>query len=405
MNKIFLEWRKMMSSIDLNDFIPDMKEIIHTNLDSVYERSHLVLAGGFEDRVLGFLEMISSSKDDLRHKFTGISVINYLPFDSKNESKREKVMSILKKMRFKSQDIHEYYFDRENPAEFIETSKNLLQSVNGVEYVYLDISGMSKILILYLLHILWKENNPFSIIYTRAAEHGPTKEEYKKLLEKGDFGQDILMELLFSGVYEPMIPSEFKGSGSLGGSRALIGFLGYNKRQTIGAAAIVPYQLFIPVVGIPSKPKWKWKMDALLKINNSGLLTSGQLISNIPEIEISDKSKKIASIGEYRINVSMFDYKETIRTLIWIREVHRYSHFLTIAPFGSKMQTLGIFIFTKLYPETQIVYASPKDFHPRYSKGIENVYEIQFNNCAELEKQILYQVEPNLAYLDQLASK
>jgi hypothetical protein len=48
---------------------------------------------------------------------------------------------------------------------------------------------------------------------------------------------------------------------------------------------------------------------------------------------------------------------EDAEELIQDATCHRYSHFLTVAPFGSKLQCLGTFIFTRMHPETQIVYA------------------------------------------------
>lgn len=154
-----------------------------------------------------------------------------------------------------------------------------------------------------------------------------------------------------------------------------------------------------------------FRFNSNVRINNYGLLASGQRICDIPNLRLSERNsernseqnKAIARKGEYSISLSTFDYIATVEALLWVADVHRYSHFLTIAPFGSKLQALGTFIFTRIHPETQIVYACPKDLHPRYSEGVKAVYEIPFSNPRETEQNMDLAVNSNLAYLNTLS--
>ena len=390
-------------SYDLDELLPTPR-LLKIPASNLEVQAHLILAAGFEDRALGFLDLLLDSKADSYGKITNASIINYLPFRDDNNSNLIRVRERLIELGINSNSIQEYIFDREHPLEFSSHIAQLMSSLHSAHHVYVDISSMSKLLILYLLNALWRKGKNFSVIYSQAKKYGPSQKEYEESLSKGHFGQDIRAEFLFTGVFEPIIPPEFAGEGPLGRSRALISFLSFNKRQSIGVASMVPHQAFIPVIGLYSLEKEKWRADALIRINDNGLLASGHRISSVPRIENKMISKEYIPQGEFQLCLSTFNYKETVKALLWLSDVYRYSHFLTIAPFGSKMQTLGAFLFTQLHSEVQIVYASPKHFHPRYSEGIKCIYEIQFIDNKQLEKRLLYKIDPDLEMLEKLAS-
>jgi hypothetical protein len=388
-----------MSSIDLRSILP-VSRSWDASYEEFRENSHLVLAAGSEDRGLGFLHLLSRSKRRPGALYQGVSLLNYAPHDAATDHNKKEILRLLKKGGLKPL---EYSFDSGNPGDFLDTAEQIIKQAQGASHIYLDISVMSKLLILYLLNAFWKNNTGFSVIYSEAKRYRPSLSEYRRSLGKGHFGQDIGMEFLFSGVFEPIIPRPFVGRAPLGRPRALITFLGFNKRQAIGAAAIVPYQLFVPVVSVPPNPKWKWREKALIRINNYGLLASGQRIGDIPELKRDKNGNYSIPKGEYRLHLSTFDYVKTVQALSQLSIAHRYTHFLTIAPFGSKLQALGVFIFTRIRRETQIVYASPRDFHPRYSEGIKATHEIKFLNPLQLERELIKALNPNFTVLAQIS--
>lgn len=359
------------------------------------QNGHLICAAGFEDRATAFIITMGQFNFPIN-----VSLVRYLPFAVKNEATNERIQELVNATGGKKSD---YLFDRENPLEFALAAREIISRIPVDEHIYLDISAMSKLLELYLLRELWNEDRRFSIVYAEAAEYGPSKTEFDDALRQGAFGQNLLMEFLFNGVYEPLIPPEFAGKSALGAPRLLLAFLGYNKRQTIGAASVVPYQLMIPLIGIPEQNEWAWRREAVMKINDEGLLTSGRKISELPLIEVDRIAEHFAD-DEFACSVSILDYTKVLATLINLKELHRYSHFLTIAPFGSKLQTLAIFIFSRLNPDVQIVYASPRDFHPQYSKGVKNIWEIVFENPLHLEHQLMVASDPGIAEIERLAA-
>ena len=391
-----------MDLTKLNKILPSIIEI--KDFDSIEIGSHFILASGFEDRSRGFLERLVAAKS-FGNKLSKVSVINYLPVNENNERNRVEISKLLARLGVAAINIGEYVFDREHPLDFDNDLDNLMGSIDQESHVYVDISSMSKLLILYILDRLWMKGNAFSVIYSEAAKYAPTEQEYLDSFRKGDFGQELLIELQSVGAFEPIIPSQFSGSTPMGGSRALVDFLGFNKRQSIGVAAIVPYQFFIPIISVPPSNELRWRQEALITINDIGLVPSGKRIHDLGTIKVENDDFSKVKEGEYQIHVSTFDYKKTVETLLWIYEAHKFSHYLTIAPFGSKMQSLGIFIFTRLHPETQIVYASPKDFHAQYTEGVKAIYEIRFKNSLELEKNIMASIDSNSKVLENILKK
>ncbi len=386
-----------MNLIKVKSMLPDISNV--TFFKTAGKNIYIIVAAGFEDRALGFLQELH--KSGTKHNVCGALVLNYLPHDPKNDRNREQIYKSLHQLGIPSKHIKDLYFDRENPLELSDSLHGFSETFDGNSYIYLDISAMSKLALLYFLNSLWQKKVSFSVIYTEAQKFGPSKEEYLQASKRDRLGQNMLPELLFSGIYEPVIPNEFSGSCPLTTNRALIAFLGYNKRQIMGVASMIPYQFFVPIIGQTTYTgkQWDWRPKALIEINNSDLLTSGKLISNVPNVDFHHES--LPKNEEYRLHVSNFDYRETLLALLAIYEAHKYRYSLTIAPLGTKMHTVGIFLFTQLFPATQVVYAPPRDFHLKYSEGVKAVWEIPFSNPTQMETALFNQINPHMAFLEK----
>ena len=361
--------------------------------------SHIILACGFEERALGFLKNLTPIQAE---GVDSITLIKYLPVRDDNDQNYDAIVEEFNRLGLSLNSLKVIEFNREYLSDFYEylNSRNPFE---GSNYYYLDISAMSKLLILYLLDDLWhNRRKPFSIIYTEACEYGPSREEFEDAFAKGETAQSLSLEFTSAGVFDPIVPEPFQGASPLGSPRALVSFLSFNKRQVIGAAAIVPYQFFVPIISVPSDSLNGWRVDAVTRVNNEGLLVREKLISEIPILEI-DNAELNAPYSEYRVLDEADNYIGTLKTLMVLERIHRYRHFITIAPFGTKLQTLAVFLFTLIFPETQIVYASPLDFHPRYSTGVKSVSEIVFEDLMQLEDELRIAASPDLKYLRELS--
>lgn len=383
----------------IREILPDLSEIDFDKYE-ISNNCHLIIVAGFEERSIGFLKKISNDKN--YNKINSVSIIEYKPYLSKNEKYLDTISECLKKLGVDKREIKTYEFDRSYPVDFDIELNKISQSIQSSSHVYCDISAMSKLLILYLLKAIWSKQKTFSVIYSEAISYSPSKKEFNDIKEAEKFN---LNEFFPLAVFDPFIPSSFSGATPLGVDRILVGFLSYNKRQLLGATNIIPYQLFIPIIGISPYDDWRWRSEALIEINNEGLLASDKYISELPKADLT-KGNKIDNIAdidtskEYSLLASTLYYKQSFEALYWIARKHRYKHFLTIAPFGSKLQTIGTFLFCVLNPETQIVYSSPKDYYENYSKGFKRSFEIEFQEISDFEHSIKKELDPNFKFLD-----
>lgn len=114
------------------------------------------------------------------------------------------------------------------------------------------------------------------------------------------------------------------------------------------------------LLGLPHLEKDRWRISAM------------EMINEIPK-------------GSLQIEVSTFDYKESIRVLesIYAEVGERYN--LTLSPLGSKLQSLGTALFCYLHPEVRVLLATPREYNAtRYSDGCKAIWKIDFGITTEL---------------------
>jgi len=81
--------------------------------------------------------------------------------------------------------------------------------------------------------------------------------------------------------------------------------------------------------------------------------------------------------------VSTLDYRETVAELIHLYWELAVSYRILLAPTGSKMQTVGVFLAKAFHPDIHIEYPTPHGFFPEYSKGIGAKWFIRFGALDE----------------------
>src|SRR5207237_10229039 len=89
-----------------------------------------------------------------------------------------------------------------------------------------------------------------------------------------------------------------------------------------------------------------------------------------------------------RHQISTFDYRETLAVLdrILREKVGHYN--VTVAPFGSKMQGVGIALFNLLYPEIRIILAKPREYNSAYSGRTCATWPVDFGSTAEMRRRL-----------------
>jgi hypothetical protein len=192
-------------------------------------------------------------------------------------------------------------------------------------FITVDISGFTKIYMLELLHFLVAEQNlgiP-RIIHTTQA-YSPTR--------------------LTSGVEQITTVPNFFGTISLEKQTLLILFLGFEPERSLTV-----WKHFNPTrtVALITNPPRNGNMDYLeyARKNNSYLISQ-------PNVELRDTP---ADDPHAVRNVLEAIYHEV-----------RDSFNMIIGPFGTKPQTVGVFLFCLEHPKAQVVYAFPVNYTKSY---------------------------------------
>lgn len=311
-----------------------------------------ITAAGFEDRCMAALEMATIYDIKGDKKFL---IFEYLPFIKENN-----ILKIKKLLDRPNYKLSVYQYNREAPYGVFN---DLIKQINRIEgNIFIDISGMSKLLIVQLLNLMGKSDRRYSkttIIYTMANEYPPSIKEVEEVIDELE---DKPIALLSSGVYDLCIVPELSSIYMAGQPIRLIVFPSFNTQQISALRNEIQASYFSIINGIPFLEKNKWRTKIIRTLNN------------IDQIQQKEEHY-----------ISTFDYAETLRTLLKIYDQYSVSDKLLIAPTGSKMQTVAVGILRNYLKDIQIVYPMPRTFPKphNYTKGVLQTYELDLNRFSD----------------------
>lgn len=300
----------------------------------------LVVCGGFEDRALSIIESVSSGGPNVN-----VLLINYLPVVAQNKADAIRTICLGKDIR-----VSEVTYDRQEPAGFGDVFVERLGSSQG--HIFIDISGMSRLLIVQILVSLIRRPQRFnncSIVYTEAASYPPSEHEAMEQLGKSEADPSYSIYFLSSGVYEVTLIPELSSCAPAGGQTRLVAFPSLDSHQLTALRAELQPSRISLIEGVPPGAHNLWRKKAIAAVNRLDDL-------QIPE----------------RCPVSTLNYEETLECLLKIYSEHGVYERLLISPTGSKMQAVAVGLFRSLIEDAQIVYPTPRDFlKPQtYTEGV-----------------------------------
>ena len=309
----------------------------------------LVLAAGFEDRCLGSLHYLEASGSK---GFTAI-LIKYEPH--LEENRIDEIKQRLQKLDAREEEM---IYDRHNPAGGGEVLAEKLEKLGRKGYIYLDISGMSRLFIVQVLVALGKPGRGFSgirILYSEAATYPPDESEVKKEIEKN--GEDSIYRTMFisAGVYEVTIVPELSSVVLYRQPIRIVAFPSFNTDQLTSLKGEIQPFSFTLIHGLPPFKGNSWRLEAIKKLNHTENMLNSQ-----------DK------------DASTLDYRETLEHLLEIYNTYNYLERIFIAPTGSKMQAVAVGIFRAFMNDVQVVYPTPRTFSTpkRYTEGVKSIYTL-----------------------------
>src|SRR5450759_883119 len=197
-------------------------------------------------------------------KIFHLIVIDYLP-----EVKENRLNDIVDICCNNNIPYTVFVYDREYPAG-IGNNLNPKLTDNG-KRIFIDISGMSRFLIVQLLVYIFSKKMNFknvSIIYSEAKEYPPSKEEVEK--EMAECNEDLTKTVMFlsSKVFEVAIVPELASVAMQGQPIRLITFPSFNAGQLVALRSEIHPHCFTFIHGIPILDENKWRMEAIKTLNN-----------------------------------------------------------------------------------------------------------------------------------------
>ena len=319
---------------------PDLQETFAPDL---HRDDCLLVCAGFEERCLGSLKRAG---DAGKHGFT-TGIVRYLPHYPQNRI--QEIRLLAKRL---SSDQYEFTYDRENPAGIGSVICNFSYNFSRI---FVDISGMSRLLIVQILQELVVLNEPeITLIYGEAVTYPPTEELVNKNI--GEESQSV--SYLSSGIFEIAATPELASIAMLGEPIRLIAFPSFDPAQLTNLIQELQPTYGDFVHGIPPDLRNKWRTEAIRRINR-------------PSLDHFSKKRHHQS--------STIDYRETIKLVLDIYAERSVFDRLVIAPTGSKMQTVGVGLLRAVLSDIQIVYPTPQIFiaPTEHTIGLRRLFELK----------------------------
>lgn len=339
----------------LRDIIwPDMEKI---DVPDFRDCDHLLVCGGFEERAVSILRRICTSRSTGQKSRTpslAVVLIRYLPehVDNRNSELR----SICQNAGLQ---VNEVTYNRQNPTDIGE---KLLGLVKGDGRVYIDISGMSRLLIVQaLVAFLNEQCRSVSILYAEAEEYPPSEDKFQRDMERAGAGPPP--SYISSGIFEIAVLPELSSVSMFGEAIRLVAFPSFDPSQLTNLVEELQPTYANVIHGIPPSRDNRWRKQAIERLNERTLA------------ELQGKTDHEAST---------LDYRGSLKSLLHIYAQRSMFDRLVVAPTGSKMQAVAVGLVRAVLRDVQIVYPTPKTFveTEEYTIGIRQLYQLNLPTQA-----------------------
>ena len=295
----------------------DKPSLLPADTVVINEGDTLILCAGFEDRAIKALDSaIESGKIGF-----SLILIEYLP-----EVHENKIDEIMKKCKESGISFNRLLYDRANPSGVGNKLSSILEPDSG--HIFVDISGMSRLLIVQILSRLGKSPFNFSkilLLYTIALEYPPNKKKVNDASIKMEEDSFYSAMFLSSGIFELTVVPELSSVSLEGQSIRVVAFPSFNPDQLAALRTEVQASFFTLIHGIPPLQENAWRPQ---------------------KIKVLNRTEEIANRED--IEVSTLEYQETLTALLDIYDKYGVMERIIIAPTGSKMQTVAVGIFNAL---------------------------------------------------------
>jgi len=324
----------------------------------------LICTEGFEPRSMEWL-----GRQDRQLAFDYSLILRNIPY--RKENRYEDLLNIVGTLT-RSGCLRPVDFSRYDPSvSERELSAILTDKISQIDCVVIDISVMSKLLIVMLLVLLSDYTGTVRVIYSEPEDYAPSMGEYEK--HKDEWG--LFFPQPSFGVHSVVRTPRLSSVTMQGSPSLVVAFTSFNEQLIPALVSECSPSRLIIVNGMP--PHLTWRARATQEIAEA-------LISEYRDDNPKDEN------GVLLRSVSTLDYRETFDMLSQVYRENAYSDKIILAPTGSKMQAVACGLFKICCPDVHIEYPIPESFFvPGFSsqKTIQ-VHEIAFEYFSEEVREL-----------------
>ena len=295
----------------------------------------LICCCGFEERSLAIPSRLSAEDT---YKARHVLMLTHETNPDDNEVNRAKLVQDLSRLTLGER--HDLLFRQE---DFVSNMVTLLDSIDSpLPLVSFDISACSTQMILNVLKVLFEKQINLRVLYAEANVYHPTKEEYASPEEWIVDGKGVSI-----GILRATESRLYSGGNYRELPILLVAFPTFKPERIRSIQLELQPSAITWVLGIPHASENAWRQEAQHAIN---------------KIEPDDNIER----------VSTFDYIQTFSVMEELYKKIEEKHHMVIAPHGSKLQCIGVFLFYLLRQDVSIWFSVPQSFNPQqYDVGCQ----------------------------------
>jgi len=238
--------------------------------------------------------------------------------------------------------------------------------------VVVDISAMTKLLILLVLCRLREYAGTVRIVCSEAREYCPSKAEYDPVK-----GQMAVTARFPSRGAEQIVRLRCLSSIRMQGQPVtLVAFASFNEKLVSHMLGFISPHRLILINGRPPLAEYAWREHATHDIHK-------RLYQEY------DTDNPLNDQGVLARATSTLDYRETVDELEKIYLQHGLFERIICAATGSKMQTVGLYFSKIMHPDLQIEYPTPDSYYFKdMTHGVRQVHEVIIDGFAALLRSL-----------------
>lgn len=333
--------------------LPQIQKAPDTYADST--KKLFIVAEGFEKRALHWI----AKKENNTH-FEKAIICRYSP---SKVSRFEEMVASVKKHTINEPIILDY--NRFEPTIFEHKFKSFVSELLDFDEIIIDISVMSKLLIMIILCSLKNYNGKLTILYSEPSYWGPSEKKYKDTLAQRTYGTCIGLSSVGVGnvVRTPSLSSIVMQDCPI----LLVTFLSFNEQLiNVLINEISPTQIYLINHQCDQA---RWREKAMYDIHKE---------------LIEDNFNKESEKNVFSFNLK--DYISVFEKLATIYNENCYNYRIVISPTGCKTHTVACALIKLCCSDIHIEYPTPESylFDDYSSDKVSEVYEIVFENYFQI---------------------